>query len=194
MATETNPFKLFSALYKDYQKKQPVESNAVLLSTASANGIPSSRVVLMKSFDEDGFVFYTNLDSEKGRQIKENPHAALCFYWEQISYQVRVNGKTEMVLDAEADEYFATRPQGSQIGAWASKQSSELKSREELLERVRLFQKNFESRDIPRPIFWSGFRVIPEKFEFWKRHEDRLHERTFFTRNNETWTTGLLYP
>lgn len=167
---------------------------AVVLSTTGQHCKPSSRVVLLKEFDDRGFVFYTNLESRKTTELKRNPYAALCFYWESIHYQVRIEGSVEQVSDEEADAYFATRPRGSQIAAWASKQSSTLKDRSELEARFQELEKKFAGKEVPRPPFWSGIRVKPERIEFWKRYENRLHERILYIRKKDTWIRTLLYP
>lgn len=166
----------------------------MVLATVSADGKPSARVVLLKSFDARGFVFYTNLQSRKGVELRFNPNAALCFYWPPLARQVRIEGIVENVSDEDADAYFASRPRGAQIGAWASRQSTELVSRQELESRVKEFEQEFAGREVPRPPFWSGFRLVPERIEFWQSREDRLHDRLVFVRQGDTWTKGLLYP
>jgi len=190
----SDPFELFSKLYAEVQKSDLEEPSSVTLATATPDGKPSARVVLLKEFDESGFVFYTNLSSRKARELRANPNAALCFYWEPVHHQVRVEGKVSQVADSEADAYFATRPRGSQIGAWASKQSSELADREELAERFSKYEKKFAGKQVPRPDFWSGFRLTPIRMEFWERRENRLHERTQFVREGDTWSVTYLYP
>ena len=192
--SESNPLTLFASLYARIHEAGVEEPAAATLATATADGKPSTRIVLLKSFDEAGFVFYTNLQSQKALELKANPHAALCFYWEPIHYQVRVAGRVVDVPEAEADLYFASRPRGSQIGAWISKQSSTLRSHAELLERFRQFEREYEGREIPRPHFWSGFRIIHDKIEFWKRGTNRLHERTLYQKEEAGWTISLLYP
>ncbi len=166
----------------------------MVLATATSDGKPSARVVLLKEYNEDGFVFYTNLESRKARELKSNPYAALCFYWEPLHYQVRVEGPVELVSNEEADRYFATRPRGSQLGAWASNQSAPLKDRETLLQRFKHYEEKFRSQPVPRPPFWSGYRVIPQRMEFWKREENRLHERVLYVRSGKVWERSLLYP
>lgn len=189
-----DPFKLFSELYTEIQKSDLEEPSAVTLATATPDGKPSARVVLLKEFDERGFVFYTNLTSRKGRELRSNPYAALCFYWEPVHHQVRVQGTVTQVAESEADAYFATRPRGSQIGAWASKQSSELEDQEALMQRFKEYEKKFSGKEVPRPDFWSGFRLTPTRMEFWKRQENRLHERTEFVRTGDGWSVTYLYP
>jgi len=194
MKNEPNPFSLFAKLYAQMEKSGIEEPAAVTLATANADGQPSARIVLLKGYSEDGFVFYTNLESRKAKELRANPHAALCFYWEPIHYQVRVQGHVDQVSDEEADAYFATRPRGSQIGAWISKQSSRLKHHSELEERFHSFEKEYEGRQISRPSFWSGFRLIPGRMEFWRRGQNRLHERTLYVRDSDGWDVCLLYP
>ena len=194
MNFEPNPIKRFTQLYEEVSNTNLQEPSAVTLATASPEGQPSARVVLLKEYDEQGFVFYTNLDSLKAVELAANPHAALCFYWEPIHYQVRVQGEVNQVSDEEADAYFATRARGSQVGAWASKQSATLTSREELEERFREFEIKFGNDEIPRPPFWSGFRLVPARIEFWKRYDNRLHERTLYVRAGAGWKSSLLYP
>jgi pyridoxamine 5'-phosphate oxidase len=192
--TESNPLTLFARLYERMHELGVEEPAAATLATATPEGKPSARIVLLKSFDEAGFVFYTNLQSQKSVELKSNPYAALCFYWEPIHYQVRIAGRAAAVSEAEADEYFAGRPRGSQIGAWISKQSSTLQRQAELEERFRQFEREYDGREIPRPEFWSGFRVIPNKIEFWKRGVNRLHGRTLYLRKDKEWAISLLCP
>jgi pyridoxamine 5'-phosphate oxidase len=189
-----NPIEQFKALYALAQQKYPREPNAATLATVGEEGSPSARVVLIKSVDEQGFVFYTNLESRKGLELKARPVAAICFYWPELEQQVRVEGRVEQVSDQEADAYFATRPRGSQIGAWASRQSQRLGSRDELERRALELEHRFEGREIPRPSFWSGFRLVPESIEFWKSRPNRLHDRALYRRVGDRWKVELLYP
>jgi pyridoxamine 5'-phosphate oxidase len=168
--------------------------NAAALATAGNDGLPTVRMVLVKDVDEKGFVFYTNLESRKARQLKENPRASLCFWWPQLRHQVRVEGRVELVDDREADEYFASRPRGSQIGAWASQQSSELSSRDELIAAVASLTDKYRDQAVPRPPFWLGYRLVPDCIEFWKEQPDRLHEREVYTREAGGWKITLLAP
>jgi pyridoxamine 5'-phosphate oxidase len=164
------------------------------LATVGMNGNPSVRIVLMKGVDEDGFVFYTNLDGRKGRELRTRPAAAICFHWPPLEMQVRVEGSVTQVSDKEADEYFATRARASQIGAWASIQSQPIEQPDDLVNRVAEYEAKFAGQEVPRPPFWSGFRLHPERIEFWKSKPGRLHERHLYTRSGESWTMETLYP
>ncbi|GAB4171519.1 MAG: pyridoxamine 5'-phosphate oxidase [Wenzhouxiangellaceae bacterium] len=170
------------------------EPNAMLLATSSTDARPGARVVLLKSHDADGFVFYTNLGSRKARELAENPRACLVFWWRELARQVIIDGVVRPVSDAEADAYFATRPRGSQIGAWASMQSTPLPSREVFMARIREFEQRFEGRDVPRPPYWSGFRVEAERVEFWYGREYRWHERIEYRAGDDGWQRSMLYP
>lgn len=170
------------------------EPTAMTLATCSSDGHPMARTVLLRGLDEHGLVFYTNLGSRKGRQLKENPRAALCFYWQPLEEQVLVEGDVELVSDAEADAYWSTRPRESQIGGWASRQSERLPSRFRLLRRVASATARFNIQPIPRPPFWSGFRIRPRRIEFWSGRPARLHERRCYERRNGGWERYLLYP
>lgn len=170
------------------------EPTGMILATADTHGRPAARTVLLKEMDERGFVFYTNLDSAKAGQVEANPQVALTFWWCELEEQVRVEGEARRVADAEADEYFASRPRGSRIGAWASKQSQTLESREALEARVREFERRFEGEAVPRPPYWSGYRVVPDRVEFWYGRPHRLHERVCFEWQGDRWTRRLLFP
>lgn len=189
-----DPVAMFSELFEHVKELSVDESDVMVLSTVDGSGRPSGRYVLLKGVDRRGFVFYTNLESRKARALAANPYAALCFYWPSVSKQVRVEGSVERVSDADADAYFATRPREVQIGAWASKQSATLVSRESLDRRVQEARERFEGRTVPRPPFWSGFRVVPTSIEFWTRHPTRLHERILFEREDDRWVRTLLFP
>jgi pyridoxamine 5'-phosphate oxidase len=184
-----NPF----AQFREWFDQAPAETvDAVTLATVDESGMPWARVVLLKSFDARGFCFFTNLGSPKARQIKANPRATLCFHWP--GRQVRIQGNVEQVPDAESDAYFATRPRESQIGAWASRQSEPLASREELEARFAEFAAQFGSGAVPRPPFWAGFRVAPERIEFWEERPYRLHDRVLYTRTESGWLAQRLWP
>ena len=170
------------------------EPTAVTLATAGADGQPSARLVLLKAVDERGFVFYTNLRSRKGRDLAANPRAALTFHWAPLEVQVRVEGSVEQVSDREADQYFATRERGSQIGAWASDQSETLARDADLEARVAEVERRFAGREVPRPPHWSGYRLLPARVEFWRNRPSRLHERRLFEREGDGWRERLLYP
>ena len=167
---------------------------ACCLSTVDGDGYPDARMVLLKARDEGGFVFFTNLNSAKGRALEATPKASLTFFWEKLQRQVRVQGDVERVSDAESDEYFATRPRGSQLGAWASEQSRVLKDREELLAEVAAVGARFEGRPVTRPPHWGGLRIVPRKVEFWQGMPDRLHDRFVFRRAGKGWTLERLAP
>jgi pyridoxamine 5'-phosphate oxidase len=188
-----DPIAMFSALF-ERAGRECAEPNAMVLSTVDADGRPSGRYVLLKGVDERGFVFYTNLSSRKARALAANPYAALTFYWPSLDTQVRVDGDVERVSEADADAYFDTRPRASQIGTWASRQSASLASRASLDERVRDAGDRFDGAPVPRPPFWSGFRVVARSVEFWTRDVDRLHERLLFQRKNGGWERSLLFP
>lgn len=164
------------------------------LATVDAESRPSVRIVLLKNFDERGFVFYTNYHGRKGRELLANATAALCFYWAALGIQIRIEGTVEKVSDAEADAYFSTRARLSQIGAWASKQSEPIAHDGDLEARVKQYEREFEGRAVPRPPFWSGFRVIPDRIEFWEARPNRLHKRDLYVRDGAGWKTTLLYP
>jgi pyridoxamine 5'-phosphate oxidase len=170
------------------------EPTAMTLATVGDDGQPSARLVLLKSVDERGFVFYTNVRSRKGRDLAANPRAALTFHWQPLEVQVRIEGRADRVDDAEADEYFATRPRGSQLGAWASDQSDVLARTADLDTRFAEVERRFAGRDVPRPPHWSGYRVRPERIEFWRNRPSRLHERRLFQKEGSGWRETLLYP
>jgi pyridoxamine 5'-phosphate oxidase len=192
-----DPIERFREVYARAEKIDRAiirEPNAMSLGTVEAGGQPTVRIVLLKSFDERGFVFYTNYDGRKGRHLLADPKAALCFYWQPIDIQVRVEGAVTKVSEEEADAYFASRNRLSQIGAWASRQSEPLESASALNDRVAKYEKEFAGRDVPRPDFWSGFRVAPERIEFWRGRPNRLHERHLYTKAGKGWKIETLYP
>ncbi len=188
------PFERFRVLFARATAAQPKDPNACTLATVDARGRPSVRVVLMKDFDEQGFVFFTNYESRKGRELVGQKVAALCFYWPSLDEQVRIEGDVAQVSPQESDAYFATRPRVSQLGAWASHQSRPLGARAELLDRLTELTKQYEGRDVPRPPHWGGFRLAPVAIEFWKAGEFRLHERSVYRRGAEGWDVELLNP
>jgi pyridoxamine 5'-phosphate oxidase len=189
----TDPIEIFRGLFAEAAKLHP-EPDAMVLSTVDEGGQPSGRFVLLKAVDPRGFVFYTNLESRKARALAANPRAALTFYWPGISKQVRIEGAVERVDAAEADAYFATRPRESQIGAWASKQSTAMTARSDLDARIAEAEAEFDGRAVPRPPFWSGFRIVPRSIEFWTRESARLHVREHFERTADGWARTLLFP
>ncbi|ODT56532.1 MAG: pyridoxamine 5'-phosphate oxidase [Methylobacterium sp. SCN 67-24] len=189
------PFRLFAAWLQDATASEPNDPTAVALATVDTDGLPDVRMVLLKGFDEQGFVFYTNFESAKGREILATMKAAMCFHWKSLRRQVRVRGPVEIVTNAEADAYFASRPRGSRIGAWASKQSRPLESRFALEKAVAEYTARHAIGEIPRPSYWSGFRIVPSQIEFWHDRPFRLHDRIVFTRNAEGgWGKDRLYP
>ena len=189
-----DPFLLFADWLRDADAAEPNDPNAMALATVDASGLPDVRMVLLKDVDPRGFTFFTNLESAKGQELAANPQAALLFHWKSLRRQVRVRGSVEPVTDAEADAYFATRARPSQIGAWASQQSRELPGRLALEKRVVEFGGKFGIRKVPRPPHWSGFRLVPQNFEFWRDRPFRLHERLVFERMGQGWGTKRLYP
>tara|TARA_B100001093_G_C26443462_1_gene849154 strand:+ start:20 stop:646 length:627 start_codon:yes stop_codon:yes gene_type:complete len=191
-----DPIQLFNEWMKEAKKTEPNDPNAVSLATSNRNNIPSARIVLLKDFSESGFKFYTNLDSQKGNELKQNPYAAMCFHWKSLLRQVRIVGKISLVADEVADEYFSSRAYESRIGAWASKQSEELKTRDHLLESIEEYKKKFnDKKNVPRPNNWSGWNLSPDSIEFWLDGENRIHERLKYTKKNSgQWTKFLLSP
>lgn len=189
-----NPFDLFERWYAEARSTEPNDPEAMALATATSDGRPSVRMVLLKGHGTDGFVWYTNLDSRKGEELGANPHAALLFHWKSLRRQVRLEGAVEQVGDAQGDAYFATRGRDSKLGAWASDQSRPLASRELFEQRFDEARARFDGVEVPRPPRWSGFRLRPERIEFWQDRAHRLHERRLFVRDGDGWREGLLYP
>ncbi|MDA1052354.1 MAG: pyridoxamine 5'-phosphate oxidase [Planctomycetota bacterium] len=187
-------FVRFQELLQRARQTATREPTAMTLATAGADGRVSARIVLLRGFDERGFVFYTNLNSDKALQLNANAQVALCFYWDALSEQVRIEGIAAAVSDGEAEAYWKDRPRDSQIGAWASRQSETLDAHETLERRVAEFETAFRGHDVPRPEFWSGFRVKPRRIEFWSNRPARLHERIVYELNEGSWTTRMLYP
>ncbi|MGE0773831.1 MAG: pyridoxamine 5'-phosphate oxidase [Sphingomonadaceae bacterium] len=192
--SDTNPHILFDAWFAEARASEPNDANAVALATADAERRPSVRMVLLKGHDERGFVFYTNLESRKAKELLANPNAALLFHWKSLRRQIRIEGPVSRVSDAEGDAYFASRSRDSQLGAWASDQSQPLESRTLFEDRYQQMVTRFEGQPVPRPPHWSGFRVAPDRIEFWSDREHRLHERRLFILEGEKWREGLLYP
>lgn len=188
------PFALFADWFAAAKAGEPAEAEAMSLATATRDGTPSSRIVLLRGHDERGFVFFTNFDSRKGEELFANPRAALCFHWKSLQRQIRVEGEAAPVIEAEGDAYFAARARMSQIGAWASDQSRPLESRATFERRVAEVEARFKDQPVPRPPRWSGFRLVPERIEFWEERPFRLHDRIVYRRAGDGWTTTRLYP
>ncbi|MBC7769409.1 MAG: pyridoxamine 5'-phosphate oxidase [Phycisphaerales bacterium] len=193
---ENEPFALFERWFAEAKAKEPNDPNGMALATADASGFPDVRMVLLKGFDRNGFVFYTNGESAKGRQIEANPQAAIMFHWKSLRRQVRVRGLIRPASDVEADEYFQSRDRGARLGAWASQQSRPLEDRLALEKRIAEFTAKFGLGDVPRPAYWRGYRLVPLTIEFWRDRPFRLHDRLVFSRDsaNGAWATTRLYP
>ena len=191
-----DPFELFEKWFVEAKRKEINDPNALALGTASKEGIPSVRIVLLKSFNKNGFIFYTNLNSQKGMEIKVNPSATMCFHWKSLLRQIRITGTLKQVDDKTADDYYKTRAYESRIGAWASKQSSILENREQLLSALEDFKKKYNDKDnVPRPNHWSGWILKPSSIEFWLDGDNRIHERLKYTLDkNNIWIKSLLSP
>jgi len=194
--TADEPFELFDRWFAEAQASEPNDPNAMALATVDASGLPDVRMVLLKGHDARGFVFYTNSHSAKGRELAGQPQAGLLFHWKSLRRQVRVRGRVEGVSEAESDAYFASRPRGSQVGAWASDQSATLSARTVLEAKVAEFDAKFEGAAVPRPPHWRGYRIVPAEIEFWRDRRSRLHERWVFSRagDDDAWTTRMLNP
>jgi len=195
MAAQTaDPIQEFLEVFERAKEREVADATRVALATVDSSAHPTVRVVLLKQVDDRGFVFYTNFESRKARHLDENPNAALCFYWPSIDEQVRVEGVVERVSDEEADAYFASRDRGSKVGAWASRQSRPLDSRRTLIGRYLKYQAKFAARQVPRPDFWGGYRLRPERIEFWHNQAHRLHDRLLYIRESDGWKVERLYP
>jgi pyridoxamine 5'-phosphate oxidase len=190
----TDPFDLFRAWFAEARAAEPNDPEAMALATADADGRPSVRMVLLKGVDDRGFVFYTNREGRKAAELAANPHAALLFHWKSLRRQVRIEGAVSLASDAESDAYFASRSRDSQLGAWASDQSRPLDARETFERRFEEMRAWFDGGPVPRPPHWGGYRVTPERIEFWLDRAHRLHERRLFVRDGDGWSEGLLYP
>jgi pyridoxamine 5'-phosphate oxidase len=191
-----DPFELFEKWFTEAKKKEINDPNALALGTANKKGVPSVRMVLLKDFDKNGFVFYTNLNSQKGNEIKENPNATMCFHWKSLLRQIRIVGTLRQVADKTADEYYNSRAYESRIGAWASKQSSILENRDELISAMEDYKKKYKDKNkVPRPSYWSGWNLKPSSIEFWLDGDNRIHERLKYILNEkDNWTKRLLSP
>lgn len=194
MTRTVDPIAEFQELFEKAQRDRGEEAIAATLATADRAARPSARIVLLKRVDPRGFVFFTNRESRKAKELRENPQAALCIYWPSLDKQVRVEGTVEMIDDEESDAYFATRSRGSQIGAWTSKQSEPLASRRELMARYLRTRARFAGRPVPRPPFWGGYRLAPQRIEIWHNQLHRLHDRFLFERGDDGWSVRRLYP
>ena len=188
------PIELFEEWFDEAKKSEFNDPNAMNLATISSDGKPNSRIVLLKSYDDNGFVFYTNSKSKKGKAIKNNSSVALNFHWKTLQRQIRIEGDVSQISNIEADEYYNSRPLGSKIGAWASLQSEELDDRSTLTKRVEEFEKKFSNNDVPRPSYWNGYLVKPNLIEFWQEMSFRLHDRVEFKKEKENWVSRKLYP
>jgi pyridoxamine 5'-phosphate oxidase len=190
-----DPLQQFGIWWQEALQSEIVEVNAMTLATANEQGIPSARIVLLKGFDERGFVFFSNYESKKAGDLQVNPFASLVFFWKELERQVRISGRVEKVTELESDQYFQSRPEGSRIGAWASPQSTVISSRQVIEEKVEALQASFEGKEIPRPLHWGGYRVVPSSIEFWQGRSSRLHDRIQYTlQSDDNWVIDRLAP
>tara|TARA_B100001175_G_scaffold313317_1_gene320716 strand:+ start:680 stop:1312 length:633 start_codon:yes stop_codon:yes gene_type:complete len=192
---EQNPIVLFKKWFEVAKKSEINDPNALSLATSTSSGIPSVRMVLLKGLTEKGFVFYTNFNSKKGSDLKKNPKASMCFHWKSLRRQIRISGKTTVIDNKEADEYYNSRAYGSRIGAWASSQSQIMNNRKVFLDKIKEFEKKYpDQKNVPRPPHWSGWRVEPDNIEFWLEIKNRVHERLNYRKENGKWLREILYP
>ena len=192
---EANPIDLFKKWFAAAEKSEINDPNALSVATSSKEGIPSVRMVLLKGLSQKGFVFYTNFNSKKGKDLKENPQTSMCFHWKSLRRQIRISGKAVKIEDTEADQYYNSRAYGSRIGAWASSQSQVMKNRNEFLEKIKEYEKKYPDQNkVPRPPHWSGWRVEPNSIEFWLEIKNRIHERLNYKKINGKWLREILYP
>ncbi|MEK9560882.1 MAG: pyridoxamine 5'-phosphate oxidase, partial [Pelagibacteraceae bacterium] len=192
---EENPFDLFKAWMEEAKKSEPNDPNAVNVATVDSAGQPDNRVVLLKGLTDTSFIFYTNLESKKSKDLKGNPKASMCFHWKSLLRQIRIQGSVELVDSKTADEYYNSRPYGSRIGAWASSQSEVMKHRDEFENKIKEFKEKYpDENNVPRPAHWSGWALTPYKIEFWKDVKNRLHQRLCYSRIGQAWSKEILYP
>lgn len=190
-----DPIQQFGIWWQEAMQSEIVEVNAMTLATANEQGVPSARIVLLKGYDERGFVFFSNYESKKAADLQVNPMASLVFFWKELERQVRISGRVEKVTELESDQYFQSRPEGSRIGAWASPQSTVISSRQVIEEKVEALQASFEGKEIPRPLHWGGYRVVPSSIEFWQGRSSRLHDRIQYTlQSDDNWVIERLAP
>ena len=192
---EANPIVLFKKWFSVAEKSEINDPNALSLATSSSDGVPSVRMVLLKGLSDKGFVFYTNFNSKKGQDLKNNPNASMCFHWKSLRRQIRISGKVNVIEKKEADDYFNSRAYGSRIGAWASLQSQSMNSRKEFLDKIKYYEKKYpDQNNVPRPSHWSGWRLAPKEIEFWLEIKNRVHERLSYKKEKNIWIKEVLYP